>query len=564
MIEENLVQQPMDGKTVTLLLLPIKIRIKIYSYCGLIRPCPIDLNIESVRQRWSAHDLATRYMGGLKIHYCQYTMIRSTTGSSHFDPDLPPGLECFCPSLPHQLLRVSRAMHLEAETVLYGMNQFKVSRYLPGDNLKVLRALNPRVWLLLSSLHISLSEVPPSIPVIRKHECETIDIHGMAGWQTLQKWVAVCQDILSHVPAHWLRFSLSCNVKDIGTAREIVAPLSGLPPMSELSICLAADPTRREIQEIARDAISRLTQREMQMEPKTAAPRSSSPCWTSLPKELRLDILSRTDLVDHFHLAKPSYSHYYHNRRHGFEIKAGELLPRTKHCCHNCTPTLATCTCTPIHAAFSTSCTCAIVPASLFSVSRDMSADATLTFFSRNRFILSGDFAANTHFVQCILAHNVIAISCIRRLDLEISYQQLYDMQDPNSDAANDWATLVASVASLLQMPRLWLSIDAGGFRDSLEFLNNNGHHDYSWIHTAYAALFAPLYVHLSNNRRPEKFHIFLCWFTEEEAKAEKEVMGGEYDSVAEGKVVWRVRHPAFPHSVEMSKFHTRYGTNRA
>lgn len=137
-------------------------------------------------------------------------------------------------------------------------------------------------------------------------------------------------------------------------------------------------------------------------------------------------------------------------------------------------------------------------------------------------------------------------------------------MQDPNSDAANDWATLLASVASLLQMPKLWLSIDAGGFRDSFEFLNNNGHHDYSWIRTAYTTLFGPLYVHLSKDRRPEKFHVFLCWFTEEEAKAEKEVMGGEYDSVAEGKVVWRVRQPAFPHSVEMSKFHTRYGTNRA
>lgn len=151
----------MDSKSFTLLLLPINIRIKIYSYCGLIRPCPIDLNIESVRQRWSAHDLATRLMSCLKVHHCQYLEMRLTIGKIEFDSGLPSGLECFCPSLPHQLLRVSRAMHLEAETVLYGMNHFKVSRPWPGDNLKVLRGLNRRVWSLLSSLRISLSEVPP-------------------------------------------------------------------------------------------------------------------------------------------------------------------------------------------------------------------------------------------------------------------------------------------------------------------------------------------------------------------------------------------------------------------
>lgn len=551
----------MDGKSFALLLLPITIRIKIYSYCGLIRSCPIDLNVESVPQRWSAHDLTTRYIGRLKVHHCQYSEMRSTTGSTEFDNDLPSGLECFCPSLPYQLLRVSRAMHLEAETVLYGMNQFKVSRHLPGDNLKILRVLNQRVWSLLSSLHISLSEVPPCTWSTRKYDYETIDIQDVAGHQTLQEWVAICRDILSHAPTHQLKFSLSCNVRDIGTAREIVAPLNGLPPMSELSICLAVDPKQRKIQEVAREVISRLRQTETQKEPKTVASRSSSLSWTSLPKELRLDILSRTDLVDDYFLAMPQHSHYYTTRRHGFEIKAAKLLPRGTQCCYNCTPTLSTCTCTPIHAAFSTSCTCATVPAAVFSVSKAMNADATVTFFSRNRFILSGDFAANTHFIQCTLPSNVTTARYIRMIDLEISFTQLYDMRDPYGRTAKDWATLVACVASLLHLPKLWLSIDAGGFRDNLDFLNNDGNYDYSWIRTAYAALFAPLYVHLSGERRPEKFHVFLCWWTEEEGKVEKKLMGGKYESEAEGKVVWRMRQPRFPHSAKMSRYHTRYGT---
>lgn len=552
MLDEDSVQQLMDGKSSTLLLLPINIRIEIYQYCGLIRPCPIDLNTEPIRQRWSAHDLATRHISCFKVHHCQYLEMRSTTGRS-FDTDLPPGLECFCPSIPHQLLRVSRAMHLEAETVLYGMNQFKVSRHLPGDNLEVLRALNPRVWALLTSLHISLWEVPPFIfGALKQDLFETIDIQDMAGRQTLQKWVAVSRDILSYVPAHQLRFSLSCNVKDIETAREVVAPLDGLPHMSEVSICLAADPEKREIKEVAREAISRLTQKETQEEPKNAASRSSSLSWTSLPKELRLDILSRTDLVDDFLLAMPQY---YSNRRQGFEIAAGDLLPREMRCCYNCTPTLSTCACAPIHAAFATSCTCATVPAAVFCVSKDMNNEATVMFFSRNRFILSDDFAANALFIQSRLARNVTATSCIRMLDLEISFAQLYDMRDPNSRTAYDWGLLVACVASSrLHLPKLWLSIDAGGFRDKLDCLNCNGDHDYSWLRTAYAALFAPLYAHMSGERRPEKFHVFLCWWTEEEGKVEKELMGGEYESAAEGKLVWRERQPMYPHSAEMAR----------
>ncbi|MCJ1279769.1 hypothetical protein MMC21_007593 [Puttea exsequens] len=448
-------------------------------------------------------------------------------------------------------------MHLEAETVLYGMNQFKVSRHMPGDNLEVLRALNPRVWALLTSLHISLSEVRPFIFGAKDVESlVTIDMQDMAGRRTLHKWAAVSRDILSYITAHQLRFSLSCNVKDIETAREIVAPLDGLPPMSELSICLAADPERREIKEVARDAISRLTQRETQRGARTAALRSSSLSWTSLPKELRLDILSRTDLVDHFSLIMP---HNYSNRRHGFEIAAGELEARETQCCYNCTPTLSTCACAPIHAAFATCCTCATVPAAVFCVSKDMNTEATVTFFSRNRFRLSGDFAANTLFIQSRLARNVTATSCIRMLDLEISIAQLYDMRDPNSRTAYDWAALVACVASSLHLPKLWLSVDAGGFRDKLDWLNCDGDYDYSWLRTAYAALSAPLYAHMSGERRPQKFHLFLCWWTEEERKVEKELMGRDYESAAEGKLVWPRRQSKFPHSAEIARSMTYF-----
>ena len=539
----------MDGKAFGLLLLPMKIRIKIYSYCGLIRYCPIDLNIESIRQRWAADDMDTRRTPD--SHHCQYSRIRSATGRFELEAHLPSGLECFCPSLPQQLLRVSRGMHLEAETVLYGMNQFKVSKHFGGDNLRVLRTLNPRVWSLLSSLHISLAEFPPFEWSFRLfHDYETFDIQHETGQQTLQKWIAVCNDLLSHAVPHQLKFSLSCNVKDIATAQAIVAPLDSLPPMSELSISLAGDPERKEIQEVARQVVSCSRQIEREGGTNTATSRLSSLSWSSLPKELRLDILGRTDLVDYFFLDQ---TYYLSTRRHGFEIYDGELQPRGRQCCYNCTPTLATCTCSAVHAGASNSCTCPRVPAAIISVSKDMSADATEIFFSRNLFIFSGDFAANTFFMQHRWEHNITAKSYIRMLDLEISLEQRWYMQDPNSSTANDWATLVANVASLLYLPKLWLSIDARGSLSDLVHLD-----DCDW-RTTLPALFGPLYKHLSGQRRPEKFHVFLRWDTEEEGKVEKAIMGREYDSVAEGKLMPQERQPVYPRCHELDRHYSRF-----
>ena len=541
----------MSGSRPTLLSLPINVRVKIYRYCGLIRPCPIDLNIEAIRQQWSAQDLATRRSSCLKVHHCQYQMMRSTV-SQTFDPDLPPGLECFCPSLPHQLLRVSKAMHREIETVLYGMNQFKVSRHSPGDNLEVLSKLNSRVWPLLSSLHISLSEVPPFILGSPAQIIETLNSRSSEGALILQRWADVCHSILYQVPSQQLKISLSCNVSDVETARAVMAPMTKLQATANTSICLAASPEEREIKEIARGAVSQ----SMRMQPETLASHLETLSWTSLPREFRLDILSRTDLVDYPFPPRPFYT----RQRHGFEIESGTLLARGTECCNNCTPTLATCACAPIHAAYSASCTCPKVPGALFRVSKQMSYEATVIFFSKNRFILSGDFAANTTFIKSKFACDFGAASYIRKLDLEISIGQLYQMRHPESEAARHWDALVASVASSLHVPKLWLSIDAGSFRDRMVHLNNDGDYDYGWLRASYATLTKPLHDHMREQRRPEKFHVFLSWWEEEEEKMEKGLMGQQYESASEGKLAWRRRHSSFPHSAEMGRWYHRYG----
>ena len=541
----------MGGSRPTLLSLPINVRVKIYKYCGLIRPCPIDLNFEAIRQQCSAHDLATRRSSCIKVHYCQYQTMRATAGMKTFDSGLPPGLECFCPSLPHQLLRVSKAMHWEIETVLYGMNQFKISRHLPGDSLKVLTRLNPRIWQLLSSLHISLSEIPPLILGFPVQKLETLNSRSVEGAQILQKWAAVCHSILYQIPSQQLKFSLSCNVSDVETARAVVAPITKLQATANTSICLAASPEEREIKEIARGAVSHSTR----IQPETPASHTKTLSWSSLPKELRFDILGRTDLVDHPFPPRPFYT----MQRHGFEIESGTLLARGTECCNNCTPTLATCACPPIRAAYSTSCTCPTVPAALFRVSKQMNYEARMILFSKNRFILSGDFAANTMFIKSKLACDSGAAGYIRKLDLEISIAQLYEMRDPESEAARHWDALVASVVSSLYMPKLWLSIDVGNFRDKMVHLNDDGDYDYGWLRASYATLTKPLHDHMSEQSRPEKFHVFLSWWGHEEEKIEKELLGQQYESTSEGKLAWGARDPRFPHSAEMGRKYWMY-----
>ena len=338
---------------------------------------------------------------------------------------------------------------------------------------------------------------------------------------------------------------------DVETARAVVAPLTKLQATANTSICLASSPEEREIKEIARDAVTQSTRTR----PETLASDLKTLSWTALPQELRLDILSRTDLVDFSFPPRPFYT----RQRHGFEIESGTLHARGTECCNDCSPTLATCTCAPIRAAYSSSCTCSTMPAALFRVSKQMNHEATMILFSKNRFILSGAFAANTMFIKSKLAFASGFASYVRKLDLEISIGPLYEMRDPESEAARDWAALIATVASSLHMPKLWLSIDAGSFRDRMLHLNNDGDFDYSWLRASYATLMKPLHAHMSEQSRPEKFHVFLSWWEEEEEKIEKDLMGRQYESGSEGKLEWRARDPRFPHSVEMGRRHWRY-----
>lgn len=518
----------------TLLQLPISIRVQIHRFCGLIRPCPVSLNFEGVRQRWIAIDLATHYrftpQGDSR---CLYLQKRSEKGK-RFEDGLPPGLECFSPPIPFSLLLLSHSFHDEVVCMLYGKNQFKINRLehdLRDHPLRALRTLSHKALRVIESLHVGLTDIE-DVWFSSSLSIERLDSKSVHGSQYIQKWAALCEDTLSQIPAHG-KFSLSCNASDTKTALQITRPLERIQPMSEASICLSADPNQKAIMEIARKVALQVTAKSNESHNSQTFRLS----WNDLPKEIRLDFLSRTELVGHYYWLNWS-------QNKGFEIEAGALLPRAGVCCANCTSTLSVCTCHTIHAAISTTCTCPGVPSALFRVSKLMSAETAEVFFSQNRFILSGDFAANRSFLfnlpPAVLQH-------LRTVDLQLSFKQLYDMRKQDSQKARDWEALVALIASLLQLPKVWLSVDITQTLHTMMSLNNQGDHDYAWLRTSYAKLFDPLHQHLKGAGL-RKFHVYLGWWLDYELAAEREVMGPDYDSCAEGSMSVRERHPRYPH----------------
>ena len=522
----------------TFLRFPLSIRRKIYRLCSLTRPCPIDFNFEGERQRWIEVARATNPLAIAQC--CQYQQLRSQARLTIGFP-LSPDLQCFCPPLPHQLLYVCRGVYNEVISLLYGENQFKVSptkNDLSNHNLEVLWTLNPIIWGLIRALHIGLTESGPSLFAVPTNlpEARMVDGRSARGSKLIREFANLSEHIAGHIPASRMRFSLNCIVNDTKTGTQITEPLQRLPPMLAAAVCLSPTPKDGFLKQLARTSARALTGESKDYQESQKAATS----WNDLPKELRLNILSCTDLAVQW-----SHSHDTFSQTDGFEVEAGKLAPRAFKCCLNCTSTLSTCCCPSVHGAYSTTCTCPALPVALFRTSRLMHAEATLVFYSQNRFILRDDFAATKRF---LIGLSPAALHHLRTLDMKISFQQLYNMRVPHSQVARDWADLVATVASLLSIPTLWLSIDAGHMRTDMISLNDDGDHYYAWLRPAYAQLFEPLYQQLKG-KGLQKFHVFLCWWLEYETLAEKEVMGSGYQSEAEGKLSWQERNPWFPHS---------------
>lgn len=508
----------------TFLKLPLSIRIKIYRLCDIVRPCPIDLNFEGVRRRWIAIERATRHPDTVRV--CRYQQLRRTARRGP-QPDYPSGLRCFCPSLPYHLLYASHAMYDEIMPLLYGENGFRVSPWKddsPEHPLKVLWTLSSDAWKCIKSLHIGFTETKPS-QYADHPGIETIDVKTTAGSILMREWSALIEHLADRTPPLSMRLGFNCMVKDVDSGAQYIKPLERLPPMIDAAVCLSPNPNHTALKKLAKTAVLELTRKAQHHR----TPQKQNLSWNQLPRETRYAILGYTDLVARL---SPDFSYLVSRDR--FEIEAGNLVPRATLCCVKCTPTLSTCYCPSKRAAFSDTCICPTTPVALFSSSRLMHSDATFVFFSQNCFTFTGDFSATRRWIFNLPP---IYLQHLRTVELEVTFEQLYrGIRNPDTQVARDWAALITSVASLLQLPKLWLIINAGPMRDILLEMDDQGDYDYAWLHTAYAQLFGPLRQQL-RGRGLRRFYVLLGWWIEYETIGERAVMGPDYDSQSEGKL---------------------------
>ena len=257
-----------------------------------------------------------------------------------------------------------------------------------------------------------------------------------------------------------------------------------------------------------------------------------------LPKEIRYQILGMTDLVTPWDVTQWE--------SHGMVINTGRLSLRPSRCCGECMDYLATgCNCEARGCAYATTCRCYHFPHALFRLNKQLCHDSRKIFYSRNRFVFCGHVLKTLAFLQ---TRTPEALSSIRRLDLQFWVVHGGDTAVP-VHSYKEWQTLIAFIATHLNLPNLSLSVDAGSMWDDFHS-NPKGYaiedEDYMWQLDIYQRFTKPL----RQLRGLKSFHVFLSCCNEYEIETEKEVMGLEYDSSLDGKIPPEERWPQFPHGV--------------
>lgn len=431
---------------------------------------------------------------------------------------------CYCQPLPLQLLYLSHALHHETVSVLYGQNKIRVTckKQVMLDHLSPLRTLSLYAWANIQILHIELTAtlyIKRFVP-----EFEVLDRRDSTGSEILTRWTAICAFIAARIAPFQLRLSVLCAASDLETAVDVTESMRQLPPLDKCSIHFGNSHVSQALQSIARASSLRLT--------KGGDERSGSiqSCGKYLPAEVRLQILKETDLVRRKTPMRPWATDG------NIEIENGRLVRSIRMCCQQCTEASTFCFCPARNAAFSDTCVCSPMPTALFQVSRLFNFEATEILFSRNVFRFTGNFPATTQFLAGLPTP---AVQNMRVIELHLDFERLYfGLSTPGSHVAREWHDLIALLRDRLMLSKVWLSILAIDNDTEKDFvrLDDNGDHDYSWLHTTSFQLLKPL----EQLKGLKKFHVSLCWSTDFEAAIEKTVMGPEYDSTAEGKPTYR------------------------
>lgn len=508
--------------------LPQFIRLKVYHFCGIVRPCPVDLGTEGRQLKRRRELEAKRIQQGWTAAHREEELEESclyrirARGDTPHDNIVRSASDCKCPPLPTQLLYVSRLVHAEIVPLIFGLNRFRVY-YRNGYSFSMLWLLSDKAIACLRALHIRLN----LWPCLRGHDdnpdhpcglCGAVEsdeppisVETDSGKKLLHHWQTLCQRLSAHLVPGVLAFSFIADAQDLLTAEILCKALIRLPKLKECAIRLGRAPSR-DISRLARKTARKMLFRENRVSG-TFTP------YSRLPKEIKLLILSNANLT----LLHGSDSTFEENER--INVLNNKIF-HSGWCCEQCTSSYEQCCCPWKRAAFSATCTCRRIPSSLLSTSREMQQDAYEVLLSSNCISFSQGPGKTLKFLMTLPSFTLQYYRHIQFLwenskHIAPWFEDGLDME---------WRELIQYMKLNLNLSNLRVTIDSRDCYDT--GLWSRSVDETKYIFDTYVNMFSTLRV----LQGLKSFHVYLGWFRGLEVISEHAVMSPLYDSFADGK----------------------------
>ncbi|VUC37591.1 unnamed protein product [Clonostachys rosea] len=499
----------MDPAPSPFLALPVQIRKRIYRFAHLRRPCPI---LIVPRSRAAAGSPACDPSSG---PFCSSP---ESSPEWALERHLLLGEKtCKCPALPKQLLLVNKAIHKEAQEVLYGENAFAICAH-GSEDFQALKMLSSDALGTLRRLVIRINIAP----LLHDHDDENslclicrAPVSSTHSQSMLQEWTLVCQLLArSLAPAH-LKLDLINNIRDLPTIRQLLGSLNSLPRLLDCHIWMGKrlDPS---ILSLSRStAVELVTKLSSDFESKPRKPQAS---LALLPPEIRRRI---------FMFANLGYNEPFEYNGKEICVKDGKFTPSLNlQCyhgyCQKCSTFGVRCHCRfkSEWQSFSAHCQGRDLPLGLFLTSWQMYAEGAGVLYSTNTFTFSGSFQETLNMLQSFRPET---LRLFRRIRFEIDFEQT-KAWDKHEIA---FLSLFSFIGKYFDVPQLLLIIDTSqDYFPSQE--RGFGEPSMKRLYDSYVSIMRWVKFSLSGLA---DLHVTLGMFFDLEPEFERYVMGPEYDS---------------------------------
>ncbi|KAF2807407.1 uncharacterized protein BDZ99DRAFT_79698 [Mytilinidion resinicola] len=292
--------------------------------------------------------------------------------------------------LPISILYICRKFHDEATDILYGENTFALASHDPWT-LQRFSQLSHRAFAAIRFLHVFAMNSRSAVSSTSAKRCEYFV-------RCEKMWQDVCMLLSMHCTPFQLDLGFECYVKDLHTAKIVLASLKQLPSVRNLRLKLG---NRRTFPDSSKEAMSRLlksTVEDLTRTPPTVQTdkriSDASFPFLKLPVELQMMVLSHTGLV--FTNGVERFHHISTDVR-GIRLAGrGMTDAMLNGCCWACNISMpytsmpcCKCICNrEDRVQYSSTCVCNRNAAALFTVNRHISALAVETFYGRNQFYI--------------------------------------------------------------------------------------------------------------------------------------------------------------------------------